>query len=81
MKFILLLTMCSYSTGACLPPYEWPTKFDSGYECSIAGYAEAARKLKEMGLDPADVHAGNIMVRSGTKDVVFVDLGLFSIGE
>ena len=45
MKFILLLSMCSYVSGNCLPPYEWPVKFDSGYDCSIAGYEEAARKL------------------------------------
>ena len=37
------------SSGACLPPYEWPTKFDNGYDCSIAGYEESARKLKELG--------------------------------
>ena len=47
----------------------------------VQALTTALKKLKEMGLDPADVHAGNIMVRSGTKDVVFVDLGLFSIGE
>jgi len=49
MKFILLLTLCSYTTGVCLPTYEWPTKFDNGYDCSIAGYEESARKLKELG--------------------------------
>ena len=56
MKFILLLTMCSYTTGACLPTYEWPIKFDSGYDCSIAGYEEAARKLKEIGKEEVDLH-------------------------
>ena len=49
MKFVLMLTMCSYVSGACMPAYEWPTKFDSGYDCSIFGYEEAARKLKEIG--------------------------------
>jgi len=60
MKFILLLTMCSYSTGACLPPYEWPIKFDSGYDCSIAGYEEAARKLKEIG--PEEVNKKKLSI-------------------
>ena len=32
-----------------MPAYEWPTKFDSGYDCSIFGYEESARKLKEIG--------------------------------
>ena len=49
MKIILILYMCSMSTGACLPPYEWPVEFKDAYECSIAGYEEAARKLRENG--------------------------------
>ena len=49
MKIILILYMCSMSTGACLPPYEWPIHFEDSYSCSIAGYEEAAKKLKEMG--------------------------------
>ena len=49
MKFILLLTMCSYTSGTCLPPYEWPVQFPDSYSCSVAGYEEGARKLKEIG--------------------------------
>jgi len=45
----------------------------------VKAITHALFKLKEMGLAPADVHGGNIMVRPGTKDVVFVDLGLFTI--
>ena len=56
MKFILLLTMCSYISGACMPTYEWPVKFDSGYDCSIAGYEEAARKLKEIVPEEVNKH-------------------------
>ena len=40
----------------------------------------ALEKLGELGLIPGDVHSGNIMIRSGSNDVVFVDLGLFKIG-
>ena len=39
-----------------MPAYEWPTKFDSGYDCSIFGYEEAARKLKEIGREEVDLH-------------------------
>ena len=56
MKFVLMLTMCSYITGACLPAYEWPEKFNSGYDCSIFGYEEAARKLREIGKEEVDLH-------------------------
>jgi hypothetical protein len=60
MKFILLLTMCSYASGNCLPPYEWPTKFNSSYDCSIAGYEEGIRKLREIG--PEEVNKNKISI-------------------
>ena len=54
MKFILILTMCSYASGTCMPAFEWPEKFNSGYDCSIFGYEEAARKLKEIGREEVE---------------------------
>ena len=51
-----MLTMCSYISGACMPAYEWPDKFDSGYDCSIFGYEESARKLREIGKKEVDLH-------------------------
>ena len=56
MKIILILYMCSMSTGVCLPPYEWPVEFKDAYECSIAGYEEAARKLEEIGREEVNKH-------------------------
>ena len=49
MKFILILIMCSYTANTCMPAYQWPTKFDSGFDCSVFGYEESARKLREIG--------------------------------
>ncbi len=43
-----------------MPTFEWPVKFDSGYDCSIAGYEESARKLKELG--PEDVNKHRISI-------------------
>ena len=60
MKFILILYMCSMNTGACLPPYEWPVQFKDAYECSIAGYEESARKLKEIG--PEEVNKNRLSI-------------------
>ena len=51
MKIVLILFLCSMQTGTCLPPYQWPTHFEDPYSCSIAGYEESAKKLKEMGRD------------------------------
>jgi hypothetical protein len=56
MKIVLILFMCSMKTGACLPGYEWPVTFNNPYSCSIAGYEEAARKLKEIGREEVNKH-------------------------
>ena len=49
MKIVLTLLMCSYSAGECMPPYQWHETFKDPYSCSIFGYEESARKLKEIG--------------------------------
>ena len=49
MKVILILYMCSFNTGACLPPYEFPIQYNDMYECLNAGYSEALKKSKEIG--------------------------------
>ena len=54
MKIILTLLMCSYASGECMPPFKWPTEFNNMYDCSIFGYEEAARKLKEIGREEVE---------------------------
>ena len=54
MKFILGIIICSSVYNTCLPPYEWPEKFNSHYECMIFGYEESIRKAKEIG--PKDIN-------------------------
>ena len=49
MKIILILTVCSFVTGECMPPLQWHETFEDPYSCSIFGYEEAARKLREIG--------------------------------
>ena len=49
MKIVLTLLMCSYTAGDCMPPYQWHKTFDDPYSCSIFGYEESARKLREIG--------------------------------
>jgi hypothetical protein len=49
MKIILTLMMCSYLTGNCMPPHNWPETFDTDYDCSVFGYEESLNKLKEIG--------------------------------
>ena len=54
MKIILTLLMCGYTAGECMPPYQWHETFEDPYSCSIFGYEEAARKLKEIGREEVE---------------------------
>ena len=56
MKVILFLYMCSFNTGACLPPYEFPIQYNDMYECLNAGYSEALKKSKEIGRFDVNQH-------------------------
>ena len=58
--------MCSMSTGTCLPPYEWPVPFKDAYECSVAGYEEAGRKLKDIG--PEEVNKYKISITFSCRE-------------
>jgi hypothetical protein len=61
MKVILILYLCSMTTGACLPPYQYPTEFNDMYECLNTGYSEALKKSKEIG--KKEVNENEIFIR------------------
>ena len=61
MKFIIGLIICSSVYNTCLPPYEWPEKFNSHYECMIFGYEESLNKMKQIGR--TDVNKYNMYIR------------------
>ncbi len=56
MSFILTLIMCSYTTGICLPPYQWPETFEDGYTCMIAGNKESINKFIKLGAEQVNEH-------------------------
>ena len=66
MKVILILYMCSFNTGACLPPYEFPIQYNDMYECLNAGYKESLKKSKEIGRK--DVNENGIYIRFMCKE-------------
>lgn len=43
-------------------------------------FKEAKRELDDLGIDPRDLHAENIMLRPGTGEIVISDLGHFGFG-
>jgi hypothetical protein len=56
MKILLTLIMCSYVQGSCLQPYEWPERYNSMYDCMLAGYEESKKKMKEIGRQEVNEH-------------------------
>ena len=50
-KFALIIWVCSFlgSPAPCLPPMEFPTQFDSWYECSKAAHKESLVLMSKMG--------------------------------
>ena len=61
MKIILTLILCSLPQGECMTPYQWPTPFNSTYDCLMFGYEESMRKLEEIGR--SDVNEHGIFIR------------------
>jgi len=50
VKYILIIWVCSFLQGnACIAPVEYPTSFDSWYECSRTAHIESVKVLSKMG--------------------------------
>jgi len=50
VKYILIIWVCSFLQGnACLAPIEYPTTYNSWYECSRDAHTESIKLLSKMG--------------------------------
>ena len=50
MKYVLIIWVCSFIQGnACLAPIEFPTLYDSWYECSREAHVESIKLMSKMG--------------------------------
>ena len=50
MKYILIIWVCSFIQGnACKAPMEYPTIYNSWYECSRDAHVESVKLLSKMG--------------------------------
>jgi hypothetical protein len=50
MKYILIIWVCSFMQGSsCLAPMEYPTTYDSWYECTRDAHVESIKLLSKMG--------------------------------
>ena len=61
MNILLSLIICSQVHMTCMPPYIWPDKFDTTYDCMTFGYEESLKKMKEIG--PEEVNKHDIYIR------------------
>ena len=61
MKFLLTMVICSQVAGTCMPPYPWPTTFNTQYDCLMFGYEESIKKMKEIGQE--DVNKHNMFIK------------------
>ena len=55
------MIICSQVAGTCLPPYQWPTAFDTQYDCLMEGYKQSIIKMEELGSE--DVNKYNMYIR------------------
>ena len=44
-----------------MPPYQWPDRFNTQYDCLMFGYEESKKKMKEIGR--AEVNKHNMFIR------------------
>ena len=61
MKFILTMIICTSVYNTCLEPFPMPERYDTHYECMIAGYEEAIKKAKEIG--PKDINQYGTIIK------------------
>jgi hypothetical protein len=61
MKILLTLVICSQTAGTCMPPFEWPDRFRTQYDCLMFGYKESIKKMEEIGR--TDVNQYNMFIK------------------
>ena len=61
MKVALAIVMCSLVYAECMPPYEFPERYRSHYECMIAGYEKSLSKMKEIGR--TDINKDQVFIK------------------
>jgi len=51
MKFVLMLSVCSYVTGECKDPIRYQETFDTWKECAIVALDTSIKYLEAMDTD------------------------------
>jgi len=56
MKFILVMSVCSFITGECLPPIKYLDYFDDWKTCAVKGLQVGAEALEAMDINTVNEH-------------------------
>tara|TARA_R100001082_G_C4267552_1_gene118270 strand:+ start:143 stop:355 length:213 start_codon:yes stop_codon:yes gene_type:complete len=67
MKFILVLSVCSFLTGECKPPVTIQTPYDNWAECAIDASLQSVKLLRQEGKD--NVNNFRLAVKYGCKTI------------
>lgn len=51
MKYILIITLCSYVDLTCIPSVQMPGYYNDIYDCFLDGYDKSYMKIEEIGRD------------------------------
>jgi hypothetical protein len=50
MKYVLIIWVCTFlQQNTCMAPIEYPTIYDSWYECSRDAHVESVKLMSRMG--------------------------------
>ena len=66
-KWALILIICSSQSNTCLPPIEYPIKYNDGYDCMVAGYKESLLETEQIGRK--EINEYNIYIKFGCNPV------------
>jgi hypothetical protein len=67
MKIILIMLVCSFTSGTCTPPLVINEKFDDMYSCLIRGYEESINRTMEIGRE--EINKQGLFTRFACREV------------
>ena len=67
MKIILIMLVCSFTSGTCSPPLVINEKFEDMYTCLLRGYEESINMTMEVGRE--EINEKGLFTRFACREV------------
>ena len=71
MKIILIMLVCSFTSGTCSPPLVINEKFEDMYTCLLRGYEESISMTMEVGRE--EINEKGLFTRFACREVPATD--------